>query len=137
MPQRPSKKPKSRPGQTPGIVKGLAGADQADVRVVGPLERVADRADDLLELLQILAGAEAATGASDHDRPYFRRRGLLERSVERGVQRRVEGVEHFRPVERDRQDGAVPRGQHFTHGESLKRHANNARTRPIASGASR
>jgi hypothetical protein len=29
MPQRPSKKVKVQPGAKPGIVKGLAGADQA------------------------------------------------------------------------------------------------------------
>jgi len=29
MPQRPSKKAKAQPGAKPGIVQGLAGADQA------------------------------------------------------------------------------------------------------------
>ena len=62
---------------------------------------------------------------------------LLERGAQGRVQGRVEGVEHLRPVERDRQDGAVARGEHFAHGASLKGQAKSARTRPIASGASR
>ena len=59
------------------------------------------------ELAQVLAGAEATPGTGDHDGANGGISGLLERRPQRGVQRPVERVEDVRPVERDREDGAV------------------------------
>ena len=115
----------------------LEASDQADVRVVRLLEPLADRAGQLLELLQVLAGAEAPAGAGDDDCANVRGGRLLERGPKGGMQRGVEGVEDLGPVERDRQDRAVARRQHLAHAASLKRQAKSARTRSIASGASR
>ena len=49
----------------------LERADRTDVRVVRPLERIADATGKLGELLQVLSGAEAATGAGDDDRAHL------------------------------------------------------------------
>ena len=81
----------------------LERADRADVRVVGPLERLADAAGKLGELLQVLAGAEAATGAGDDDRAHLGVGRLVERLAQSAVERAVEGVEDLGPVERDRE----------------------------------
>ena len=101
---------------TDGDHRLLERADQPDVRMVGLLEPVTDRPGRLLELLQVLAGAEAAPGARDHDRTNLRRARLLERVAQPRMQRSVERVEDVRPVERDRENGAVALGQHFAHG---------------------
>ena len=76
--------------------------------MVGRLEPLADRAGQLLELLQILAGAEAAAGAGDHDGADARVGRLLERLAQSRVQRGVERVEDVRAVEGDREDGPLP-----------------------------
>ena len=57
----------------------LERADRPDVRVVRPLERLADAAGELGELLQVLPRAEAAAGAGDDDCAHLRVGCLLER----------------------------------------------------------
>ena len=76
--------------------------DRADVRVVRLLERLADAARKLAELLEILPRAEPAAGSGDHDGPHLRIRRLAERPVERIVQRTVERVVDVGPVQGDR-----------------------------------
>jgi hypothetical protein len=73
-------------GSGAGAVDGcdhrlLEPADQPDVRVIRALQPLPDRAGRFLELLQVLAGAEAAAGARDHDRPHLVRGRLLQRFV--------------------------------------------------------
>ena len=111
-----SESPAPAHGPLTAAITGFSSARiSADVRVVGLLEPVADRARRLLELLQVLAGAEAAARAGDHDGADVRRGSLLERLVQARVQRRVERVEDVGPVQRDREDGAVALGQDFAH----------------------
>ena len=71
------------------------------------------------ELLQILAGAEAAAGTGDDDGAHLWVGRFGERLAQRGVERAVEGVEDLRPVERDREHCARPGGEHFGHGSRL------------------
>ena len=59
------------------------------------------------KLVQVLPHAEAAAGARQHDDADAGIRRPLERRAQPVVRRRVERVEDVRPVERDRQDGAV------------------------------
>ena len=98
----------------------LERADEADVRVVRLLERLVDRAGDLAELLQVLAGAEPLAGARDDDAADRGVLRLVERLPQGGVEVAVERVVDLRPVERDREDGAVRLGEHLVgHGGSL------------------
>ena len=82
-------------------------ADRVDVRVVGRAQPVADVAGRLAELGEVLADAEAAAGAGDHDGADLVVARVLQRGVQRLVHRAVERVEHVGPVQRDRQDRAV------------------------------
>ena len=94
-----SESPAPAHGPLTAAITGFSSARiSADVRVVGLLEPLADRAGDLLELLQVLPGAEAAAGARDHDRADLRVGSLLERGPKRGVQGGVERVEDLGPV---------------------------------------
>ena len=52
----------------------LERADRPHVRVVGRLEMLADVVVEVAELVQVLAGAEAAARARDHDRAHVLRR---------------------------------------------------------------
>ena len=77
-----------------------------------------------LELGQVLAGAEPAAGAREHDgSDVVVRPRLLERGMEGGVRRGVQGVEDLGAVERDRQHAAVARRQDLGHGLRLPRRA--------------
>ena len=71
------------------------------------------------ELLKVLADAEAASGAGEHDRANLRPPRLLERCRSPACAARVQGVQHLRPVERDREDGAVLPGLDLGHDSSL------------------
>ena len=76
--------------------------DQTDVRVVRLLEPLADRARDLLELLQVLPGAETAAGARDHDRPDLRVGRFFRARLVGGMESGVESVEDLGPIQGDR-----------------------------------
>ena len=69
--------------------------------------RSPDVVRDLAELGEVLAGAEAAARARDHDGANLGVGGIAEAPRQRGVQRGVERVEHLGAVERDRQHRAV------------------------------
>ena len=101
----------------------LERADRADVRVVGLLEPLLDRLRHLAELLQILTGAEALAGARDHDGADAGVGRLRQRLREACVEGGVERVVDLRAVERDREDGALARGQDFAHGAEPSRRA--------------
>ena len=97
----------------------LERADREDVRVIARAQAVADVARRLAELGQVLPDAEAAARAGDDDGAHVRAAGLLERRAERLVHRRVERVEDVRPIERDREDGAVAAGLDLGHRANL------------------
>ena len=88
-------------------------ADRPNVRVVRPLERLADAAGQLGELLQILTRAEAAAGAGDDDCAHLRVGCFLECSSESAVKRTVERVEDLGPVEPDREHCSSSVGKHL------------------------
>ena len=74
----------------------------------------------LLELAQVLPRAESAPRAGDHDRAHLRVGRLAERLGEPVVHRSVDRVVDVRPVERDREHGAVAMSEHLVgHGRSL------------------
>ena len=83
------------------------------------MQTVADVSGRVAELGQVLADTEAATRTGDNDRADFGVARLLERGAERLVHRPVERVEDVRPVERDREDGAVAAGLDLGHGATL------------------
>ena len=87
----------------------------AHVRVVARLQMPGDVAVDGLELLHVLACAEALAGAGDHDRTHVGGPRLVERGVQRLVHRGREGVVGLGPVEGDRQDAAVAAGLDLRH----------------------
>ena len=60
------------------------------------------------ERRQVLPDAEAASRARQDDGAHLGVAGGLERVAEAGVHRVVERVQLVGPVERDREDGAVP-----------------------------
>ena len=70
--------------------------------MVGAAQAVGDVARGLPELGQILADAEPATGAGDHDCPHLAVPRLLQGRRERLVHGPVEGVEDVRTVQRQR-----------------------------------
>ena len=94
------------------LLQAPQGEDRPVVRAAQPMGDVAGR---LAELSQILADAEPTAGAGhDHGAHLVGARflvGVLNRAVHGGV----EGVQHVRPVERDREDAAVPIGLHLGH----------------------
>ena len=89
--------------------------DRLDVGVVRLLEAVSDPSRKLLELLEILPGAEASPRTGDDDRTHLRLGRLDERCGERVVEFLVERVVDVRPVERDREYRPVAFGQHLRH----------------------
>ena len=74
-----------------------------------------DVAGRLLELVQILADAEAAPGAGEDDGANVRLTRFFERADELAVHLGSEGVEDIRAVEGDRQDRSVPGRLDFRH----------------------
>ena len=72
------------------------------------------------KLGQILADAEAATGAGDHDRANVVGARFLERRSERLVRCGVERVQHVRTVERDGENRPLARCFHFGHAREPK-----------------
>jgi hypothetical protein len=94
--------------------------DRGDVRVVAAAQAGADVAGLVAEFAQILADAEAASGACDDHRADVVAAGLLERHRERPVHRRVERVEDVRSVERDRQHRALAGRLDLNHGREPK-----------------
>ena len=103
---------------TAAITGFSSAADGEHVRVVGAAQPRADVAGGLAELAQVLADAEASARARDDDGPHLGVASLLQRGRKRRVHRAVEGVEHLRPVERDRLDGAVARDLDLGHRSS-------------------
>ena len=75
--------------------------------MVALLERVRDRAGELLKLAEILPGAEPLPRAGEHDAADRRVGCDIERVSELGLQRARERVEDVGPVQGDREDGAV------------------------------
>ena len=69
----------------------------------------------LLELGQVLADAEAAAFAGDDDCAHRGVARFLERRLKRLVHGGVEGVEHVRAVEREREHTTVTRDLHLRH----------------------
>src|SRR5205807_6238654 len=86
----------------------LQRANGEDVRVIALTQPRADVARGLPELGQILADTESPPRPREDHSTDIRLARLLERGRETAMQLRVEGVEDVGPVERDRQDGAVP-----------------------------
>ena len=74
---------------------------------------------DVRELGEVLADAEAAARAGDHDGAYVRGLCLPERLAQRAVHRRVERVQLLGPVERDRQHRAGAGGLDLGHQRPL------------------
>ena len=116
--RRRSESPAPAAGPLTAAITGFSSARIARiVRVVvaraggSPMSR-----GGLAELGQVLADAEAAPGAGDR-RPRARpsARASLSAADERLCISAVERVEHVRPVERDRQDGAVAAGLDLGH----------------------
>jgi hypothetical protein len=87
--------------------------------VVVAAQALTDVAGRLPELGQVLADAETAAGAGDHDPAHLVAPRLLQGRGERAVQVGVERVEHVRPVERDRQNAAVAARFGLGHPRSL------------------
>ena len=92
----------------------LERTDRQDVRVVRRAQTVAD-VRRLPELGQILAGAEAPSGARDDDRAHLRVACLLQRRAQPVVHRAVERVQHVGAVQRDRLHRAVSGDLHLGH----------------------
>ena len=67
------------------------------------------------ELLQVLADAEAATGAGDHHRAYRRILGVTQCGLDPTMHRTVQRVQHVGPIERDRQDRSRARDLDVCH----------------------
>jgi hypothetical protein len=82
--------------------------------VIGRAQRVGNVAS-LTELLQILAGAEAAAGTGEDDRPDVWVTCLLQRVAKVRMECAVERVQHLRSVQRDRLNGAVARDLDLSH----------------------
>ena len=87
------------------------------IGVVGAAEPVGDVVGRITELGQVLADTEASTRPCDHHRPDLVGARFPERGCEPLVDVGVERVELVGPVERDRQDGAVPARQ-----DRIRRH---------------
>ncbi len=75
--------------------------------MVARAQPVADVAGALLELRQVLPDAEAASFAGDDDCAHRGVACLLQRRLKRLVHGGVEGVEHVRAVEREREHTTV------------------------------
>ncbi len=97
----------------------LERADREHVAVVVAAQVAGDVARARLELLQVLADAEAAPSAGDHDRADGRILRLLERREEPACTARVQRVQHIRAVQRDRQDAAVARDFDLGHAPTI------------------
>ena len=69
----------------------------------------------LAKLVQVLADAEPSSGAGEHDGTDAGVCRFVERARESLVHLARERVEHVGPVERDREDGPVPRGLDVRH----------------------
>src|SRR5581483_804076 len=92
-------------------------ADREDVRVVGGAEHVARRARVVAKLVQVLAHAEAAPGAGDHNGSDLGVAGLLEPGRDALVHGEVDRVQNVRTVERDRENRPVPRDLDLGHAQ--------------------
>ena len=75
--------------------------------MVARAQAVADVPRALLELRQVLPDAEAAAFAGDDDCAHRGVARLLQRRLKRLVHGGVEGIEHIRTVEREREHTAV------------------------------
>ena len=97
----------------------LEPADRQHLLVEPVTEALGDVARAGLKLLQVLADAETAPGAGEHDRADRRVASLLERGGERSLGGAVQRVQNVRSVERDREDRSVAPALDFGHGGSL------------------
>ena len=88
--------------------------------VVRP-QPVGDVAGALLELGQVLADAEAAARACEHDGPDVLGARVLEGGEELLLEVARERVQDFRPVERDREHGTLTPCLDFRHALSSRR----------------